>query len=242
MHSRLVQLNVSRLRAPLDDDSTRGFRDGLAPVNAAGDAAHGFVSWWVPAGALPTIDEGRCRLAFIDEYGDSPYAWRSLGSPTTTQQRELVVVEHALAAIESQGLIDELNADLVASSGPDEQMFFSLGAEEIAAGSGQFLVAWLDGQAVGCGAFRMLGNGTAEMKRMYVQPAVRGHRIGAAVLHELEARAIAAGATRLVLETGHRLSGALALYSRAGFTRCTCWGEYADSVHSLCLEKPVIKR
>lgn len=39
----LAQLNVGRLRYPMDDPRTFGFADGLAPVNADADAAPGFV-------------------------------------------------------------------------------------------------------------------------------------------------------------------------------------------------------
>ena len=77
----------------------------------------------------------------------------------------------------------------------------------------------------------------AEVKRMWVRPAARGASIGTAVLAELERRAIALGATRLALETADHLEAAVAIYERAGFTRCPCWGEYACSDSSICFEK-----
>jgi len=81
---------------------------------------------------------------------------------------------------------------------------------------------------------------TAEAKRMYVEPDQRGKGVGRAVLAGLEAAAIQLGVRRLVLETGIYQDAALSLYRRAGFTQIDCWGEYASSSTSVCLEKHLI--
>ncbi|MEY9848324.1 GNAT superfamily N-acetyltransferase [Streptacidiphilus sp. BW17] len=83
--------------------------------------------------------------------------------------------------------------------------------------SGLFLVAYSDGAPVGCGGWRTLMPGTAEIKRMYVAPARRGHSLGHTILHTLEADARSAGATRMVLETGRDNHAALQLYARSGY-------------------------
>lgn len=300
MRCHLAQLNVATLRAPLDDSSITDFREGLDPVNAAGEAADGFVwrlqtddgdatairvsddplsivnltvwesiealrqfayrglhrdflrrrnewfsdvgrhtaVWLVPAGTLPFVQQAMRRVDFIQQYGESPYAYTSIASSHATDRPMLVVADHPLAADESQQLIAELNTDLLSAAPPDEHQFFDLTADQVSGGSGQFVVAWLDGEPVGCGAFRLIGSGTAEIKRMFVRPSARGSRIGAALLHDLETRAAAAGATRLALETSARLTDALALYRSAGFSPCACWGEYADA-GSTCLGKPI---
>lgn len=150
-----------------------------------------------------------------------------------------VVTEHPLDAPESQELIGELNAELLSTNPDPNEHFFALSAEQVAPGTGAFVVAWLDGVAVGCGAFRMIDATTAEIKRMFVRPAGRGSRIGAAILAELERRARVAGASRVALETSERLTAAVALYRRAGFTPCACWGEYAAAPDSSCYEKPL---
>jgi putative acetyltransferase len=98
-------------------------------------------------------------------------------------------------------------------------------------------VATDDHEPVACGAVRLIEPGTAEIKRMYVVPAARGRRIGAAVLTALEEEARTLGATRVVLETGERLTAAVALYRRAGFTPIARFGAYVNNTHSLCLEK-----
>lgn len=96
-----------------------------------------------------------------------------------------------------------------------------------------FVVAYLDGEPVGCGALRPPG----EVKRMYVDPTRRGAGIGRAILADLEARAAKAGYDRLVLETSIRQPEAIALYERAGFTPIPCYGDYATSTISRCFEK-----
>ena len=133
-------------------------------------------------------------------------------------------------------LIAALNAEL-SRDYPPAQRFHSLAADEVAEGSGAFLVAWLDGSPAGCGAVRVISPGVAELKRMYVVPAARGRGLSRAVLSELEARATALEATRVVLETGDKARAALALYESAGYARIPCFGAYAASPTSICFEK-----
>lgn len=137
----------------------------------------------------------------------------------------------------AQQLIAELNAELSARYPEDGATHFRLAAAEVAPGSGAFLVAYLDGEPVGCGAVRRIEDGTAEIKRMYVRPAARGRRIGAAILAALESEARNLGAARLVLETGERQHEAVALYRRAGFVEIPRFGEYIESPLSLCMAK-----
>jgi putative acetyltransferase len=133
-------------------------------------------------------------------------------------------------------LIAALNAEL-SRDYPPSQRFHSLAAEEVAEGAGAFVVVWLDGAPAGCGAVRVLGNGVAELKRMYVVPQARGQGLSRAVLDALEARAAALGAIRIVLETGDKALAALGLYQSAGYARIPCFGAYATSPTSICFEK-----
>jgi GNAT superfamily N-acetyltransferase len=100
-----------------------------------------------------------------------------------------------------------------------------------------FLVAALDGEAVGCGALRRLDDATGELKRMYVAPAARRLGVGRGLLDELERRARGLGLRRLVLETGLRQHEAMAMYERAGYARIECFGEYEGGGASVCMEK-----
>lgn len=82
---------------------------------------------------------------------------------------------------------------------------------------GLFLVGYSRGRAACCGGFRSHGAETVEIKKMYAVPELRGLGLGMAILSRLERRAAAAGARRVILETGVRNTAALALYRRAGY-------------------------
>ncbi|MFM2072417.1 MAG: hypothetical protein RLZZ623_2680 [Actinomycetota bacterium] len=188
--------------------------------------------WYVPGGQVPSVAEARERLEFLDAFGDSPYVFS-----TARDRTALVVAEHPLGDHVAQQLITELNADLRISSPEPGSNFFTLLPEQVAPGAGAFVVAQLGGEPIGCGAVRLIEPHTAEIKRMYVRAGGRGSRIGTAIMHDLQRRAMHLGARRLVLETGPRQHAALALYARCGFTACAPWGEYLNSPTSLCFEK-----
>jgi GNAT superfamily N-acetyltransferase len=84
-----------------------------------------------------------------------------------------------------------------------------------------------DGTPLGCGALRSLGEGAAEVKRMYVVPAGRGRGVARTVLAGLERAARGRGWTTLRLETGPRQPEAVALYRRAGYRPIDAFGDYA---------------
>jgi putative acetyltransferase len=136
-------------------------------------------------------------------------------------------------------LIDALDAELYARYPEPGANHFELDAQEVIETNGAFLVAYVDGRPVGCGAVRCIGAGAAEVKRMYVRPDARSRGLGRALLGELEMIARELGAVRLVLETGERQGEALALYRRAGFAPIERFGCYADSALSVCLGKPL---
>lgn len=142
-----------------------------------------------------------------------------------------------LASSVATSLIADLNAELSAMYPEPGATHFRLGPDEVAEGSGAFLVATLGGKPLGCGAVRSIGDGAAELKRMYVAPAWRGRGLGRALLAALAAEARALGARRLVLETGIRQEAAIALYRAAGFEVIPAFGEYTDSPTSVCMGK-----
>ncbi len=82
------------------------------------------------------------------------------------------------------------------------------------------LLAVLDGVAVGCVAVRMLAArpGSAEMKRMWVEPAGRGHRLGRRLAEAAIEWARARGAAELLLDTvPAAMPEANRLYASLGF-------------------------
>lgn len=100
-----------------------------------------------------------------------------------------------------------------------------------------FVVAYADGQAVGCGGLRALDTRHGEIKRMFVAPARRGSGVSTAILRRLEEEARRRGWDRLVLETGDRQPEAMRLYEREGYVSIPPFGYYADSPASRCYEK-----
>jgi putative acetyltransferase len=104
-----------------------------------------------------------------------------------------------------------------------------------------FLVARVDGRALGCGAVVSSGEGWAEIKRMFVAPAARGLKLGRRLLEQIEAVASRGGERLLRLETGAKQPEALALYRSAGFVEIGPFGAYRPDPLSMFMEKPLIR-
>ncbi len=79
------------------------------------------------------------------------------------------------------------------------------------------IVAYAGQEPVGIGALRLLGTGTAEIKRMYVVPEYRGAGVAKRILEELERRARRHGQRAIRLDTNTRLAEANRMYLAAGF-------------------------
>ncbi len=101
------------------------------------------------------------------------------------------------------------------------------------------VVAYLDGQAVGCGAIKKFDEQSMEVKRMYVKPDCRGQKIATTVLKDLEQWTRELGYQRCVLETGKKQPEAIALYHYAGYQVIANYGQYVGVDNSVCFEKEV---
>jgi GNAT superfamily N-acetyltransferase len=102
---------------------------------------------------------------------------------------------------------------------------------------GSFLIAWIDGEPVGCAGWRTishfseesgLAEDVAEMKRMFVFPHVRNAGVATALLAALEASAREHGKRRMILETGLAQPEAIAFYAKMGYQRIPNYGHYKD--------------
>ncbi len=140
---------------------------------------------------------------------------------------------------DARRLVSALDAHLASRYAPEQRFGPNLKPQQLASGVGTFLVARVEGRAVGCGAVRLLDPTTVEVKRMYVEPELRGHGVAKEILNRLEAAARELGAARAVLETGVYQDEAIGLYRRAGYTQLDCWDEYATSPTSVCFEKTI---
>jgi putative acetyltransferase len=89
---------------------------------------------------------------------------------------------------------------------------------------------------VGCVAVRPIGDGTAEMKRLYVRPQGRGTGLGRVLAEAAVAHGREAGFARMVLDTiAPRMAEAVALYRSMGFRQIAPYAEH-PTPGALCME------
>jgi DNA-binding MarR family transcriptional regulator len=96
---------------------------------------------------------------------------------------------------------------------------------------GVLLVARLRARPVGCGALKLHPGEPTELKRMWVDPNVRGLGLGRRLLRELEQRAANAGSTTIRLETNGSLTEAIALYRSAGYDEVPAFNDEPYAHH-----------
>ena len=136
-----------------------------------------------------------------------------------------------------QSLVALLDRCLAGIDG-DEHAFYAQFSK--VANLNHVVVAYLNDESVGCGAFNPYAAETVEIKRMFVQPAHRGQGVARAVLAALEQWAAELGYAGCVLETGQRQATAIALYQRNGYAR-TPNGQYVGIENSVCLAKTLAR-
>ena len=83
---------------------------------------------------------------------------------------------------------------------------------------GTFLVAWLDDEIVGTGAFKPHSARQVEIVRMSVKKELRRQGIGRQMLDELLRRATQAGYAEVILETTETWQDVIDFYLAYGFT------------------------
>jgi len=90
-------------------------------------------------------------------------------------------------------------------------------AGDMAPPAGLFVVARLDGDAIGCGGLKRADKATGEIKRVWIAPSARGVGVARRVIRALEAAARDMGLKTLRLDTNRALTEAHALYRKEGF-------------------------
>lgn len=140
---------------------------------------------------------------------------------------------------DSATLIAEVQQEYVRRyGGPDSTPVYPA---EFAHPQGIFLIGYFSARPVACGGWRD-HEGDAEVKRMFVVPAVRGKGFARRILAELERTAAASGRTRVILETGPKQPEAIALYRSAGYHDIPAFGFYRHLPASVCLAKQLDHR
>jgi DNA-binding MarR family transcriptional regulator len=201
--------------------------------------AKGFVRLTTAAG-----DE-RVRYATLTRKGLAEYALmdrrsdavaESILAPLTTSQRERLVT--AMAQVD--GLLRASGASITAvdpasptarrcmaayfteldhrfEAGFDPGVSLPADDADLRPPMGCVLVAEMDGEAVACGAVKVIAPGVGSIKRMWVSPAVRGLGFGRRMLLALEDQARGLALHTVRLETNRALVEAISLYERTGY-------------------------
>ncbi|MGV8882776.1 MAG: GNAT family N-acetyltransferase [Rhodoglobus sp.] len=114
---------------------------------------------------------------------------------------------------------------------------YLLDVSELERAGVSMFVARVDGVAAGTAALVERGDGSAELKRLFVDDSARGKGLAAGLLTAIEAHARDAAVRVIQLETGPKSFAAIALYEKHGYVRIPNFGQYVGDPHSYCMEK-----
>lgn len=131
-------------------------------------------------------------------------------------------------------LVKHLDADLAIRDGDDHAFYSQFNKIDKIK---YVVVAYVDGQAAGCGAIKEYTPDIMEVKRMYTSAEQRGKGIASKVLAELEAWAAELSYKKCILETGIKQLEAIRLYGKNGYGVISNYGQYAGVENSVCFEK-----
>lgn len=193
----------------------------------AGEHLYGTLGFQL-AGRLP----GFAR-ASDGGYDPTSYMYKFL-APLPEPVGSIVVRAESPALSDAQSLMNALSATLALITGDSGKASFD--AADVQGERARFVVARNRmGIAVGCGAFRPLQEGVAEIKRMYAHPGYAG--VGRAVLAFLENEARSLGYRELWLETRLVNARAVRFYEKHGYRRRENFGKYVGNAEAVCFEK-----
>lgn len=138
----------------------------------------------------------------------------------------------------AQDLVERVQLEYVARYGGRDEAVVD--PAEFLPPQGLFLAAEVAGEPVGSGAWRALGEGLAEIKRVYVAPAFRRRGLAQLIVDALERSAAQAGHRSVVLNTGGRQPEALGLYAQLGYAPVAGYGVYACAPDAVFLGKDLV--
>jgi DNA-binding MarR family transcriptional regulator/N-acetylglutamate synthase-like GNAT family acetyltransferase len=224
---------VRRLRAELDLDSgylSRILRaleaDGLIDVVADATDARQRIARLTAEGRdeWARLDERSDRLAAAVVGGLAPHHRNRLAVALDEAERLLAAaqatfeVTDPLAADARDAMtryVDELDRRFAGGFDPGDAIEAEASALRVPVG--RFVLVRVDGRVAGCGGVHVLADGVAEIKRMWIDDAMRGLGLGARLLRTLEEHAVSLGCAVVRLDTNSVLTDAIAMYRRAGY-------------------------
>jgi DNA-binding MarR family transcriptional regulator/GNAT superfamily N-acetyltransferase len=211
------------------------------------------------ASLMPSDGDGRVRVArltergleeraLLDERSDELAA--SILAPLDEAQRtELVGAMRSVERLIARALVELRQVDPTSADAqrclrayfaelqrraPERGFDPSDGAtaepHEVRPPNGAFLVAYLRGEAIGCGAVKHHAGDATDIKRMWVAESARGLGVGRRLLAALEDLAREHGSTAARLETNDVLVEAIAMYRSVGYTEVPAFNDepFAD--------------
>jgi len=133
-----------------------------------------------------------------------------------------------------RNLVKELDAYLKITDGEEHEFYNQYNSIDVL---NHVIVAYLDDEAIGCGAFKKFKNTSVEIKRMYTKPSARGQGIATQILKALEVWALELKYSSCILETGIRQKEAVQFYKKNDYKIIPKYGQYVNMDNSLCFEK-----
>lgn len=239
--------SLSSLRARLDLDSgylsrlLRGLEeDGLVVVRTGQSDARERTATLTAAGRAEwaVLDSSSDALAESILRALSPHQRERLLTAMDEVQRLLLasMIEigpvpptHPFARSCFQSYFDELGSRF--EDGFDPALSISAEDDELIPPAGVVLVATSQSEPVGCGALKIHDDHTAELKRMWIAPSVRGLEVGRRLLRELERHALESGARTVRLETNRVLVEAINLYRTSGYREVAAFNDEPYAHH-----------
>jgi DNA-binding MarR family transcriptional regulator/GNAT superfamily N-acetyltransferase len=206
----------------------------------------------------PAEADGRIRQASLTETGSAAFAAydalsdrlaESMLAPLGDKQRQRLIeamseVERLLRAgavavmlepadsADGRRCIEAYYAELAQrfETGFDPKQGNPFEPADMTPPHGWLVLARLEGQAVGCGALKRLGDEVGEIKRLWIAPDARGLGIANRIMDRLEAIAGETGFRTLKLDTNRALHEAHALYRKRGYREVARYNDnpYAD--------------
>ena len=132
-------------------------------------------------------------------------------------------------------LINELNETLKKITGDNGAMHFN--NKDVEQGRSSFLVGYLSGMPVCCGAIREIDRNCCELKRIYARK--NNMHMGSRLIKALEEKAAGFGYDTMLLETRIQNEHAISFYKNNGYSKCKKFGAYVENENAYCMKKVI---
>ena len=211
--------------APVGSGSARDSLSHATELRNASLFAHGFGTFGSLALPIPSLQPCLLQATFVNFY--------AFVSMTITVSPEDPRAPEAQALLNA--FVDEVQHRYDAA--PADVGYFD--PSVVSVPKSVFLVARVEGRAVGCGALVPLEDDVVEIKRMFVLPQERGHGIAKKILDRLQSLAQEFDYDRIRLETGTKQPESIALYGKSGFYRVPNFPPFENDHTAVCFEKRI---